>query len=109
MNDGAIDIHMAFDPAEAVVSVANPLPPPGARTFVMVKGTIGTTSFVAIPFNAAHKDAALVVADFLLEPATQARAQDPAWGGNTGANSWLIDHRLAPRWLANAAPRRTSL
>ena len=82
MNDGAIDIHMAFDPAEAAVSIANQLLPPGARTFVMTKGTIGNTSFVAIPYNAAHKEAALVVADFLLEPATQARAQDPAWGGN---------------------------
>ncbi len=82
MNDGAIDIHMAFDPAEAAVSIANQLLPAGARTFVMAKGTIGNTSFVAIPYNAAHKEAALVVSDFLLEPATQARAQDPAWGGN---------------------------
>ena len=82
MNDGAIDIHMAFDPAEAAVSIANQLLPPGARVFVMAKGTIGNTSFVAIPYNAAHKEAALVVADFLLEPTTQARAQDPAWGGN---------------------------
>ena len=82
MNDGAIDIHMAFDPAEAAVSIANQLLPPGARIFVLAKGTIGNTSFVAIPYNAAHKEAALVVADFLLEPATQARAQDPAWGGN---------------------------
>ena len=82
MNDGAIDIHMAFDPAEAAVSIANQLLPPGARTFVMAKGTIGNTSFVAIPYNAAHKEAALVVADFLLEPATQSRAQDPDWGGN---------------------------
>lgn len=82
MNDGAIDIHMAFDPAEAAASIASQLLPPGARTFVMAKGTLGNTSFVAIPYNAAHKEAALVVADFLLEPATQARAQDPAWGGN---------------------------
>lgn len=82
MNDGAIDIHMAFDPAEAAVSIAQQLLPPGARTFVWAKGTIGNTSFVAIPYNAAHKEAAMVVADFLLEPATQARAQDPDWGGN---------------------------
>ena len=82
MNDGAIDIHMAFDPAEAAVSISQQLLPPGARIFVMSKGSIGNTSFVAIPYNAAHKEAALVVADFLLEPATQARAQDPAWGGN---------------------------
>jgi putative thiamine transport system substrate-binding protein len=82
MNDGAIDLHMSFDPAEAAVSIANHLLPPTARVFVMAKGTIGNTSFVAIPYNAAHKEGAMVVADFLLDPATQARAQDPAWGGN---------------------------
>jgi putative thiamine transport system substrate-binding protein len=82
MNDGAIDIHMSFDPAEAAVSIASQLLPASVRVFVMAKGTIGNTSFVAIPYNAAHKEAAMVVADFLLEPATQARAQDPTWGGN---------------------------
>ena len=82
MNDGAIDIHMSFDPAEAAVSIASQLLPSSVRVFVMARGTIGNTSFVAIPYNAAHKEAAMVVADFLLEPATQARAQDPTWGGN---------------------------
>jgi putative thiamine transport system substrate-binding protein len=82
MNDGAIDIHMAFDPSEAATSIASQLLPPGARDFVFKKGMIGNTSFVAIPYNATHKDGALVVANFLLEPATQARAQDPTWGGN---------------------------
>ena len=82
MNDGAIDIHMSFDPAEAAVSIASQLLPASVRVFVMARGTIGNTSFVAIPYNAAHKEAAMVVANFLLEPATQARAQDPAWGGN---------------------------
>jgi putative thiamine transport system substrate-binding protein len=82
MNDGEIDLHMSFDPAEAAVSIQSQLLPATARVFVMAKGTLGNTSFVAIPFNAAHKEAAMVVADFLLEPVTQARAQDPAWGGN---------------------------
>ena len=82
MNDGAIDIHMSFDPAEAAVSIASHQLPSTVRVFAMAKGMIGNTSFVAIPYNAAHKEGAMVVADFLLEPATQARAQDPAWGGN---------------------------
>jgi putative thiamine transport system substrate-binding protein len=46
------------------------------RTVVFDGGTIGNTSFVAIPYNAAHKEAAMVAANFLLEPSTQARAQD---------------------------------
>src|SRR5439155_25895438 len=40
------------------------------------RGTVGTTRFVTIPYTAAHKEGALVVVNFLLELATQARAQD---------------------------------
>ena len=46
------------------------------------RGTIGNTSFVAIPYNAAHKEGAMVVANFLLDPATQAKAQDHRQMGN---------------------------
>jgi putative thiamine transport system substrate-binding protein len=56
--------------------------PESVRTLVFDRGTIGNTSFVAIPYNAANKEAAMVVADFLLEPATQARAQDFRQMGN---------------------------
>ena len=47
-------------------------------------GTIGNTHFVAIPFNAAHKEAAMVVADFLMSAEAQAKKQDPrVWGDDT--------------------------
>ena len=52
------------------------------RTFTLAGGTIGNTSFVAIPYNASAKEGAMVVANFLLEPATQARAQDIRQMGN---------------------------
>jgi putative thiamine transport system substrate-binding protein len=48
------------------------------RTFVLQGGTIGNASFVAIPFNAGHLAGAQVVANLLLDPQVQARAQDPA-------------------------------
>jgi putative thiamine transport system substrate-binding protein len=76
LNDGEIDITLSFNPAEAAVSAASGQLPQSVRTFTLRRGTIGNTSFVAIPYNAAHKEGALVFADFLLEPATQARAQD---------------------------------
>jgi putative thiamine transport system substrate-binding protein len=82
MNDGAIDLHLSFDPAEAAVAVASHELPASVRVFGMARGTIGNTSFVAIPYNAAHKEAAMVVADFLLEPATQARGQALSMGGS---------------------------
>lgn len=44
-------------------------------------GTLQNTSFVAIPANAANRDAALVVADLLLDPELQATKADPSiWG-----------------------------
>ena len=76
LNDGEIDITLSFNPAEAAVSVLGGQLPSTVRTFTLRKGTIGNTSFVAIPYNAANKEAALLLANFLLEPATQARAQD---------------------------------
>ena len=82
LNDGEIDITLSFNPAEAAVSVQAGLLPATVRSFTFTKGTIGNTSFVAIPFNAAHKEGAMVVANFLLEPATQARAQDIRQMGN---------------------------
>jgi len=82
LNDGEIDMMISFNPAEAAVSIAGGLLPDSVRTFVFAKGTIGNTSFVAIPYNAAHKEGAMVVANFLLDPATQAYAQDYRQMGN---------------------------
>ena len=48
----------------------------------MAKGTIGNTSFVGIPYNAANKEGAMVVANFLLDPIAQARQNDPAIMGD---------------------------
>jgi putative thiamine transport system substrate-binding protein len=76
MNDGEIDMMISFNPSEAAVAITNGLLQPTARTFAFKSGTIGNTSFVAIPFNSPNKEGALVVANFLLEPATQAQAQD---------------------------------
>ena len=75
--DGEIDVSISFNPSEASTSIANGLLPGSVRTLVLDRGTIGNTSFVAIPYNAANKDGALIVANFLLEPEAQARAQDP--------------------------------
>jgi putative thiamine transport system substrate-binding protein len=75
--DGEIDLMISFNPAEAVLSSSNGLLPSSARTLIFERGTIGNASFVAIPYNAAHREGAMVVANFLLEPAAQARAQDP--------------------------------
>jgi len=80
--DGEIDIMISFNPNEATTAIGKGVLPHTVRTYVLEKGTIGNTSFVAIPFNAAHKEGAMVVADFLLSPESQSRAMHPATMGN---------------------------
>jgi len=75
--DGEIDLMISFNPAEAALGIANGLLPETARVLTLAGGSIGNTSFVAIPYNASHKEGAMIVANFLLEPEAQARAQDP--------------------------------
>ncbi len=75
--DGEVDLAISFSPGEATAAIANNQLPDTVRTFVLDKGTIGNASFVAIPYNSGAKAGAMVVANFLLSPASQARAQDP--------------------------------
>lgn len=76
--DGEIDISFAFNPGRASAEIAAGNLQDTVRTFVLQGGTIGNASFVAIPFNAAHREGAEVIANLLLDPEVQARAQDPA-------------------------------
>jgi putative thiamine transport system substrate-binding protein len=82
--DSEVAMGLSFHPGEASRDIASGLLPASIRTFVLDKGTIGNTHFVAIPYNANAPDAAMVVADFLLSPEAQLHKQDPAvWGDFT--------------------------
>ncbi|WP_293575685.1 ABC transporter substrate-binding protein [Phaeobacter sp.] len=77
INDGEIDMAISFSPGEATAAIANDQLPETARTFVLDNGTLGNASFVAIPFNASAKAGAMIVANMLLSPEAQLRAQTP--------------------------------
>ena len=82
--DGEVDIIFAFNPSEASSAIAAGELPDTVRSFTFPGGTLANTHFVAIPYNAAAKAGALVLADFLLSPEAQARKQDPkVWGDPT--------------------------
>jgi len=105
LNDGEVDIAMAFDPASAAAAIEKGLLPDTARAYGLDNGTIGNISFVAIPYNAAHKEGAMVLANFLLDPAAQAHAQDISV---LGSYSVLDPGRLGDAELAAFAALPTS-
>ncbi|MCZ4282230.1 ABC transporter substrate-binding protein [Kiloniella laminariae] len=84
LDDGEVDIHLSFNPGAASALIESGELPASVRTFTFKDGTIGNTHFVAIPYNSSHKEAAMVVANFLMSPEAQARKQDPRyWGDDT--------------------------
>lgn len=83
MADGEIALAMSFNPTEAVNSVLRNELPDSVRTHLPDRGMLANVSFVAIPFNASHKAAAMVTANFLLSVEAQLRAQDPQHLGGT--------------------------
>lgn len=111
LDDGEVDLSMAFNPAEASAAINAGRLPESVRSFILEAGTIGNTHFVAVPFNAAHKAGAMVVADFLMSPEAQAHKQDArVWGDGTvlalDRLSAADRERFAalPRGIATLAP-----
>ncbi|MFQ6551434.1 ABC transporter substrate-binding protein [Aestuariibius insulae] len=91
--DEEIDLAISFSPGEATAAIANDQLPDTVRTFVLDRGTLGNASFVAIPYNSGATEGAMVVANFLLSPEAQLRAQDP---DILGYGTVLSMNKLAP-------------
>ena len=77
IDDGEVDLAISFSPGEATAAITNLQLPETVRTYVFDGGTLGNASFVAIPYNSSAKEGAMVVADILLSPEAQLRAQTP--------------------------------
>ncbi|MEJ6396391.1 ABC transporter substrate-binding protein [Yoonia sp. 208BN28-4] len=75
--DDELDLSISFSPGAASAAIANFELPETVRTFVLDKGTIGNASFVTIPYNSGSKEGAMIVANFLMSPEAQSRAQNP--------------------------------
>lgn len=104
LDDGEVDLSMAFNPSEASSLIVNGRLPASVRTFLFEKGTIANTHFLAIPFNANAKEGAMVVIDFLLSPEAQARkADERVWGDPTVLD--LERLAAADRALFDVLPR----
>jgi putative thiamine transport system substrate-binding protein len=82
--DGELFMALTFNPNEVANQIVAKTLPPTVQSFQFNGGTLGNTHFLAIPFNARARDAALVVINFLQSPAAQARKADiQHWGDPT--------------------------
>jgi len=68
---GEIDAYLTYGPGGVGRKVADGIYPETTREAVLGVGNIANNSFVAIPYNAEHTAAAMVLADELLDPAVQ--------------------------------------
>lgn len=70
-SDGEISAFFTYGPGAVGPKVDQGLYPSTTREAVLAGGNIGNHSFLSIPYNAAHKAGALVLANVLQDPQTQ--------------------------------------
>ena len=111
--DGELEISLTFNPNEAANQIAAKALPATVVSYQHAAGTIGNTHFLGIPFNARAKEAAQLVANFLLSPLAQARKADIRhWGDPTvlaldklsAADRALFAAAVAPGQVTRPAP-----
>lgn len=68
---GELDFTMSFTQTNAATRIAQGRYPDTVRSFVVSDGSLFNTHFLAIPFNAPHPAAAVVLVNFLLSPEAQ--------------------------------------
>lgn len=100
--DGEIDAYLTYGSSAIGSMVVKGTFPKTTRSAVFDTGNIGNYSFTAIPYNAAHKAAAQVLANLLLSPAAALVNAGPTGAGFTSA----IDLARLP---ADQAAQFTSL
>ena len=91
--NGEVDFTFTQLPAGIAADIDSGVLPATARPFVLETGTIGDSHYLAIPTNAAHPHAAMVVANLVLEPDLQAAKLDPAngWGDGLAVSLSRLD------------------
>jgi len=90
--DGEVSFTMSYNTNAASQAITKGMYPKTVRSYLLDAGTIANTHYQTIPFNAANKEAALVLANFLESPAAQIeKAKVEVWG-----DSPVIDPNTLP-------------
>lgn len=96
--NGEVDFSMSNNDGEVDNKVQQGVLPSTARAYVLDTGTIRNSHYLGIPSNAPHKEAALVLINFLISPEAQLKKATPAvWGDG----SVLDLDRLEPLWRSS--------
>jgi putative spermidine/putrescine transport system substrate-binding protein len=95
--DGEVWMTMDYSPSKAAAKIADGTFPVTTRTFVFDSGTLANTHFLAVPWNAPHKAAALVLIDYLESPEAQLTKYDPKINGDFPA---INIAKLSDDWRA---------
>ena len=81
--------------------------PESTSTFVFNEGTLGNTSYIGIPNNAANSAGAKILANLLLSPEAQAEKAIPAvWGYDPAIDLTLVGEK---KQLFDAIPTHPAL
>jgi len=79
--DGQTLMTVNYTPFHAAQRIAAGQFPPTSRTFLFDRGNIGNTHYVAVPYNAPNKDAALVLINHIISAEMQISKYDTKnWG-----------------------------
>lgn len=103
-SNGEVDMTMTYGPAEIGGLVDKGIFPASTREFVFNHGTIGNTHYTIIPFNSAHKEAAMVVQNILISPAAQYQKALPSGWGDYAA---IDTSKVSKTWQRRFASIKT--
>lgn len=79
--NGEVLLTMGFEVGKTTGLVESGVYPDTVKTYVFDTGTIGNSHYLAVPFNAPEKAAALLVIDFLQSPTAQIeKMKASVWG-----------------------------
>jgi len=92
-------LNMSYHQANAQSRILQGRYPESVRTFVMKEGSLYNTHYTAVPYNAANRAGALVVADFLLSAEAQLHKNEPRnWGDFTVLELNRLDEEMRTRF-----------
>ncbi len=89
--NGEVWMTMGYDEAGASNMIMSGEFPETTKTFILEKGTLSNTHFLAVPYNAPNADGALVLINHLLSPEAQLKKMElEYWGENTALTVGLL-------------------